>query len=41
MSTATAPAPSRRTARTDGSGVNFARVLRSEWIKVKIGRAHV
>lgn len=34
MSTTTAPAPSRRTARTDGSGVNFARVLRSEWIKV-------
>ena len=34
MSTATAPAPSRRTARTDGSGVNFARVIRSEWIKI-------
>ncbi len=34
MSTTTAPAPSRRTARTDGSGVNFVRVLRSEWIKV-------
>lgn len=34
MSTTTPPAPSRRTARTDGSGVNFARVMRSEWIKV-------
>ena len=34
MSTTSAPAPSRRAARPDGSGVNFARVLRSEWIKV-------
>jgi len=34
MSITTAPAPSRRTSRTDGSGVNFARILRSEWIKV-------
>ncbi|UPO76571.1 ABC transporter permease subunit [Arthrobacter sp. Helios] len=34
MSTTSAPAPSRRAARPDGSGVNFARILRSEWIKV-------
>ncbi|MFZ3452180.1 ABC transporter permease [Arthrobacter sp. 7Tela_A1] len=34
MSTATAPAPTRRAARPDGSGVNFLRILRSEWIKV-------
>ncbi|MBD8042455.1 ABC transporter permease [Arthrobacter sp. Sa2BUA2] len=34
MSTSTAPAPTRRAARPDGSGVNFARILRSEWIKV-------
>ncbi|WP_312178782.1 ABC transporter permease subunit [Arthrobacter sp.] len=34
MSTTSAPAPSHRAARPDGSGVNFARILRSEWIKV-------
>ncbi|KPN16472.1 MULTISPECIES: ABC transporter permease [unclassified Arthrobacter] len=34
MSTTSAPATSRRAVRTDGSGVNFARVMRSEWIKV-------